>query len=423
MKSVYKNIVAIITSVTLSVPFFAVPVFAFGNNVSDLTNGWLQNISQTVYMEKRQGDTGSFSAGYFRFRVVSDGTTANPTINSSNITGVKVSVIFYRSYGQTTNDWRCLAFYDDSEYIVSGRVYLCLDRSTDQINWTQVGNILINSKFSYNGSETNIVYTDSSNFWYMYAGRDFNKFNNGYAIPHIQLLQNQSYSTILGTIFLDEGKPYVWQGTDSNGNLSWPDGTELNAENVSKYEQIFIVMDSNNDNSVTEEEVNYYNYTYNTSYDYSVFNEDNDFNENQFLYWVATQIDSGVDNPGGGTGEGGSGSITGGIYVGDGSFTQSQTQSIAENAVNVTVTNNNELTQENMQYINQIINNSDNESQENPFQEAISNMNQFNAIARAFATLAGVVFGWLPWWVTSLLSLMFTILFVMIIFRLIHLFI
>ena len=108
--------------------------------------------------------------------------------------------------------------------------------------------------------------------------------------------------------------------------------------------------------------------------------------------------------------------------VEDGAFSQTQTQTIESNAVNVNVTNNNELTNENLNHINQIINNNP-ETTENTFQDAISNMNQFRAMAAAFAALAGVVLGWLPSWVTGLIGLSFSILSVMIIFRLIHLFV
>ena len=80
-------------------------------------------------------------------------------------------------------------------------------------------------------------------------------------------------------------------------------------------------MDSNDDNSITQEEVNYYNYTYNTNYDYSEINEGNNFTELEFLNWVALQIANGNDDPGGGSGSGsGSDAISGGITVGDGSF-------------------------------------------------------------------------------------------------------
>ena len=108
--------------------------------------------------------------------------------------------------------------------------------------------------------------------------------------------------------------------------------------------------------------------------------------------------------------------------VEDGAFSQTQTQTIESDAVNVTVTNNNELTNENLNHINQIINNNP-ETTENTFQDAIANMNQFRAMAAAFAALAGVVLGWLPSWVTGLIGLSFSILSVMIIFRLIHLFV
>lgn len=107
------------------------------------------------------------------------------------------------------------------------------------------------------------------------------------------------------------------------------------------------------------------------------------------------------------------------------SYNPSQNQSIESNAVNVTVTNNNELTQENMQELNNIINNyqGNPEDDTDPFQEAVQNFKKFNVIALGFKALAGIVLGWLPWWVTAILGGMFSILSVMIVFRLLHLFI
>lgn len=412
MKSVYKKIVGIFSSSAMFIASFVVPaVKVYADNETDIK--YLVN-NPFIFTSYTNG-------GYeFRLRVGTSSTSSVITpVNTSN--PISVYGIRYKLYNNNT----LYTLFISDTYLASGNNNNCLrvDRTSDRFNFS------LNSSYSVTGTYT-ASYTDeggaslTGDTIYYLSTTESALYSNKY--PFIQLKQGQTVSSILYLFSVNDFSYLPWFGTTSDGGTYFPDGTTLNPQNTNTYTQVYNLMDVNHDNSVSVAEVNYYNSTYNTTYDYSVFNDNNDFNQEQFLYWVAVQIADGVENPGGGNGDGsGGGSGVGGvgIVIGDGSFTQSQTQSIAENAVNVTVTNNNELSQENMQYINQIINNSDNESQENPFQEAISNMNQFNAIARAFATLAGVVFGWLPWWVTSLLSLMFTILFVMIIFRLIHLFI
>jgi hypothetical protein len=92
--------------------------------------------------------------------------------------------------------------------------------------------------------------------------------------------------------------------------------------------------------------------------------------------------------------------------------------------VNVTVNNDNSLNQENTQWLNSIINNNVGDPDSvNAFENAIGSINGFTGVARSFASLASAVLSFLPTWVTTLLSFMFAILFVFIIFRLIHLFI
>lgn len=422
MKSVYKKFVGIISSSAMFIASFVVPsVKVFADNESDIkfivNNPW----TFSTYVNP------SYPGREYRLSV-------SPNNNSSNIytpsTVGNETIIYgirYRLYTDIKD--RLLFICNRSLDSSSSQNYGFIAYYTyDRLNYSSQSTIPITTSYTATYTDEGGASLTGSTIFYTSIYTNVSTYNFFYSnkYPFIKLREGQTVNSILYLFSTNDFSYLPWFGTTSDGGTYFPDGTNLNPQNTNTYTQVYNLMDVNNDNSVSVAEVNYYNNTYNTSYDYSVFNEGNDFDQEQFLYWVAVQIADGVENPGGGNGDGsggGSGVGGAGVVIGDGSFTQSQTQSIAENAVNVTVTNNNELTQENMQYINQIINNSDNESQENPFQEAISNMNQFNAIARAFATLAGVVFGWLPWWVTSLLSLMFTILFVMIIFRLIHLFI
>lgn len=413
----FKRFLAGIGALVLLFPLSIVNVFA---DASSIINNYQNSITFRRY--KNIPSSGSYISSFILY--------LSSTIQGTMISGLPFHTVFFQPYNSDYYTLYVYVFDEDIQqygYSSGSAIYANIQTSVNDFQY---------SGSDYNRLESTYTATDSATgttgrkIWYTsfsYPGSSSNQrfeyFNNTYDVRIRSVNQNANITTFFHAVSLNSDPPYPWNGSNSSGGISWSDGTELSAENTAKYSQVYIVMDTNNDKSVSQEEVNYYNYTYNTNYDYSVINEGNTFDEDKFLYWVATEINSGNDNPGGGTGSGGgSGSVSGGITIGDNSFTQTQSQSIEQNAVNVTVTNNNELTNENLNHINQIINNNP-ESTENTFQDAVSNMNQFKAIATAFAALAGVILGWLPSWVTGLLGLSFSVLSVMIIFRLIHLFV
>ena len=378
---------------------YTLPVFAFGSNweSSDLYKsvGYYQGATKS-------GNINNSNENWYLFLSVTDGETSNtyPSVGT-------VGVIAYTSYS-----------FKDRANIVNGSLYLLFysfesgwwchgGYSTNNLTWTTRANLQISSTYTANGSNgsgTQVYYRRTtaneliSNNSNMYNSQG-NFINTWTAVfPNIPILYGiNNHQDILAVISLDAPKSqWPWMYQSSSGGIHFSDGTELDDSNTAVYSNVYTVMDINNDNSISNEEVNYYNVTYDTNYDYSSINNNTDFDLESFLYYVALKLDAG-ENPSGSSGGGSQDtpSGSGGISVGDGSFTQSQTQSIEQNAVNVTVTNNNELTNENLNHINQIINNNT-ETTENTFQDAIANMNQFRAMAAAFAALAGVVLGWLP---------------------------
>lgn len=392
MKSVYKKIVAIITSIALSVPFFAVPVLA-----------------DTTYYSYDYFGLGS--SGYVT-GIDINVSSIHPVVFSVNYNGSVSYVMYFVLYAG--------GFSSSSEASAYANLYAKLTgvpkqlNNSSSLNWTYgstiSGNIQTGS-YTNNQGQTTYYYISS-------IGRG--------PTSSPPLLYNNSSNIAYGH------GVYCFSNTDLFTYIS---SAYININDLVKNYAIYKIS-GNLVNGYTIATVPSKTWLKNSETIVPVINV------NDLPSGNGSASDSG-GNAGpsntpdtGGSNNGSSGSMQqtqqqsiaqGAIAfsIEDGAFTATNNNSntIESDAVNVTVNNNNELSQENMQYINQIINNSNNDSQENPFQEAISNMNQFNAIARAFATLAGVVFGWLPWWVTSLLSLMFTILFVMIIFRLIHLFI
>lgn len=241
--------------------------------------------------------------------------------------------------------------------------------------------------------------------------------------PRVYLNYGQNAQTILSVFSSGDFSYLPWNFSTSSGGMHFSDGNTLNPENTSKYSQIFIVMDQDETNTVTEAELFYYNSTYNTNYDYSEINNGDSFTEMQFLNWVALQIANGNDDPGGGTGSGGGSNVGGGgITIGDNSFTQSQNQTIEENAVNVTVNNNNSLSQENVQTLENFIELNLGTEQENAFAEAVGGISRFIGVGQAFSGLVAAVLGFLPAWTITLMGVLFTIIFVMIVFRLLHVF-
>lgn len=165
---------------------------------------------------------------------------------------------------------------------------------------------------------------------------------------------------------------------------------------------------NNNGTVISDSDLRYQDFTFNTEYEIGNVNN-----------YYQSDNNSG-DN--GGNGSINNSGVT--ITVSEGALQQQQQQyqTIEENAVNVTVNNNNNLNQDMVNDIDQIINNTSPE-QQNTFQTTVQNIAGFTQIGSAFAQLAGTFLSFLPSWVTTLLSITFAIVFFLIVLRIIHLFI
>lgn len=165
---------------------------------------------------------------------------------------------------------------------------------------------------------------------------------------------------------------------------------------------------NNNGTVISDSDLRYQDFTFNTEYEIgnvtNYYQSDNNSGDN------------------GGNGSINNSGIT--ITVSEGAIQQQQQQyqTIEENAVNVTVNNNNNLNQDMVNDIDQIINNTS-PDQQNTFQTTVQNIAGFTQIGSAFAQLAGTFLSFLPSWVTTLLSITFAIVFFLIVLRIIHLFI
>lgn len=186
-----------------------------------------------------------------------------------------------------------------------------------------------------------------------------------------------------------------------------------------------------NGDVISENNLNYQDISYNT--EYSVQNTTN-------YYGVADE-----NNPNENNSQQGNNTGVSGITITD-SFKQQQQQqqtiesgavvnnnenSIATGAAQATITvqpnsivinNTNNLSQEQIQEINNIINNGTS-SNENSFEEAMINIRKFVDVGKEFGQVASVTLSFMPSWVTTLLGLVLSITFVMIVLRLIHLFV
>lgn len=141
----------------------------------------------------------------------------------------------------------------------------------------------------------------------------------------------------------------------------------------------------------------------------------------EFLHYIAIEINDGDDNPGGGNGSGGTPDGSGSVVITE-SFHQSQTQTIEENAVNVTVNNNNEVSAENINNIEQLVNNISGDDR-NAFDQSVSAVTWASQYTSSFAGLVAGVLGFLPAWVSTLLSLIFGLILLCIVLRLLHMFV
>lgn len=419
-----KRFLAGIGALLLSFSSALLPVFAFGSNW--MNSGAYKSIGYYQGVTYSNQNAGQSDSKYYRAISVTTGAGSNTYPNVDTVGVVAWSFKSFKDRNTIDYTQLNLLFYSfESGWSAVGQY------SNNNLSWSddrnRVNISLTRTPTGQNGEGTTVYYGNITMRNMFYVG----SWNGDYYInlfhkvfPNIPIIYGCASATdIVDVISLDVPISQApWTMSTSSGGMHFGDGTNLDDSNTAIYSNVYTVMDINQDNSISSEEVNYYNVTYDTNYDYSTINNDTDFDLYDFLYYVALKVTAGENPAGEGSGQGSQNTTTGGITIGDGSFTQTQSQSIEQNAVNVTVTNNNELTQENLNEINNIINNENNPNS-NTFQEAISNINYFRAIAIAFATLAGVVLGWLPAWVTGLLGLAFSLLAIMIVFRLIHLFV
>lgn len=431
--SIARKVMVSSSAILLSVAQFLVPVYAFGSNWT--SSGAYKSLGYYQGATYSNQSTGKNGTKYYRALSVTLGANSNTFPNEGVVGVVAYALPTFKNrksinVGSNANNALYLLFYSFESGWTANGLY-----STNNVSWTSSTSTNLSSERTAtdsNGTGTKVYYASGyASNWLNRSG--YFDADSGQSLidvfhmvfPNIPIIYGtNSAADIVDVISLDTDIANApWTMQTSSGGIHFSGGTELDSSNTTVYSNVYTVMDINNDNSITEEEVNYYNVTYETNYDYSSINNSNDFDLYDFLYYVALKIDTGENPAGEGSGGGSQDTQpgTGGIVVGDGSFTQQQTQTIEQNAVNVTVTNNNELTQENLNEINNIINN--NTSDQTTFQDAVSNMNQFRGMAIAFAALAGVVLGWLPSWVVGLLGMMFSILSIMIVIRLIHLFV
>ena len=363
---------------------------------------------QTDDMTNEPGNTGP-KLRRVSLRLTENNSTQNQTFHA----------FYYKNPGSTS--YGIVYWQYDSEY--EEDAYLQAQTSNDTVIWNNLYGTVYRLRSSFTYSDNGITGT-TLHYWNFspgygdtitYLGDWVEKYTPG-TIPRIDLKSGQDYQTILAVISGDL-KIQPWNYSDSSGGRHFEDGTSLTPEQNRQYENVYVVMDSNNDNSISEEEVNNYNTTYNTNYNYQSINNGNDFDEMQFLNYIAILFANGQDVPGsGGSGEGGEGGSGSGGYG-----TIQQQQKIENGAVQVNVTTGDMVNENSAEFINTIINGSP--SGQNAFEGAITNMRGFINVATEFTALAAAVLGFLPGWVVGLFELLFTVTIVMAIFRIIHLFI
>lgn len=325
-------------------------------------------------------------------------------------------VFLYRP--ESSQEFQAVYWLYDAEYTEGLRARAW--RSSDGLIYTNSSNLVLSNTYTYTDTATGDTYSTIR-----YGRSTSVDFGAGLAsvfmpsdVPRITLNSSStgsSLDTILACISGDLSGPYPWFFTGSSGGIHFDDGSSLDASQRSEYSNIFNIMDSSDDDTITESEVNNYNQTYNTNFDYSTINDGPDFDLMTFLMWVANRFMDGDDNPGDvpGGGEGGEGGAGG-----SSSQQQQQQQTIEENAVNVTITHG--VTEDNVEFINDIINGTD--EHEPSFQNAITGMKQFITYGNQFSELVSSYLGFLPQSVTIMYGTLFAVVGVVAVFRLIHLF-
>lgn len=425
MNGIYKTArkIALAGSAVFTLLFgvFSLPVLAFGSNWES------SNLYQSLgYMQGAQPSyiTSSSNKYYSIGATYGQNSSQYPTVGT-------VGVIAYTMYSfKERNDYPITNVYILSYSLDSGW-YLVGSYSGNNISWTNSQQLAMSNTFTGNNQNGagSLVYYAYKQFGTLvsFVANDNRKYIRDFSLyfPDIPLVYGVSDpKDIIGAISLDaDPRTYPWMWSSSSGGIHFGDGQEVDASNSVVYSNVFTVMDLNSDNSISNEEVNYYNVTYDTNYDYSTINNGNDFDLYDFLYYVSLKLDAGENPAGDGSGQGSQNTPAGSISIGDiqQQQQQQQYQTIEENAVNVTITNENGVNQSNSQYFDQVINNNLGTSG-STFEQAIGTISGFTSIARSFAGLASVVLGFLPGWVLALLAVTFSLLFVMIVFRLIHLF-
>lgn len=370
-----------------------------------------------------------------------------------------INFYVYRTYNSSTSTNTYIVFYSPEFDNQTALNNWKSEKGGSYINSVSNGNLGSVSVIDNSWTNRNYTYSDNNgNHTKYYAERQIQytyyfycKFGKPYAYFYGKSGNSDSirsaivcylYHGIYGTrninndmytVQIDRIYPFVFGGSNDQGDQRNYDDeiTTVNTLNIHPEDsfntyQINRNVSSNtvdfdtyimpdavdvNNTVISNSDLRYQDYTYNTEYEVSnvVNYYDNSDNSNN----------SG-DN--GGNGSINNSGVT--ITVSEGALQQQQQQyqTIEENAVNVTVNNNNNLNQDMVNDIDQIINNTS-PDQQNTFQTTVQNIAGFTQIGSAFAQLAGTFLSFLPSWVTTLLSITFAIVFFLIVLRIIHLFI
>lgn len=419
-----NRILKVITSliITFSV-FLPVPVFAETNEelVQSLT--WCINEPGHPFRLLRNGS----NKFYWRVRFGGTDTADCKTIPLINC-------FFYQNFGEIT--WRCCmwSYTNMSDYF--------LQNDTDDVR----------IDYSANAGETwnyNFRLNRGYSYWYDYTSTedDFgNTLSDSKTVYYTTFITNGVFNTDnfpkncpkvyfqFGQGLMDDIMPALSQTggahiykndfTNSSGGRHFGNTRPQDTKSITPQQRIntlivFDLMDVDQNNYLTSEEVNNYNNTYNSNYDFFLINGGDIVNNFDLTAYFTNDDnnDEPVPTPTTTPDSGGGGSSSGGGSM------QQQQQTIEEGAVQVTVNNNNELSQNNAQWIDQTINNwMPSQDQQNAFDQGIGSLKHFTQLAAGFSALMTALFGFLPSWCLTIMGLVFTLISVMIVFRLLHLF-
>lgn len=389
--------------------YFASPVYAFGNN-------WMSGpaYKSISYYKGDKAVNGNTSGDRFVAISVVNTNGDSPGVD-------KVGVVAFTPYtmSQVYNG----ALLNGSNfgllfYSFQDNYRFTLNKSSNNLAFTSYGQAkaITNSRTASDGSAvgTTVYYysinTLNTNFGVSWNPATIQNFYSVFnRIPVICGVSNAN--DVLDVISLDIPlAEWPWNFSTSSGGLHFSNGTELTEEDRTLYSDVYSIMNLDNSSTITEDEVNYYNYTYNTNYDYSAVNSGNAFSEFQFLQYVAGVLDNGGNPAGDGNSPVPDGGGSGGSVTVDDSFNPT-----------ITVNNNNSLSQESLQYINQIINNNPSEENQETIEEAISNVKGFTGLVKSFGSLFVDFLDLFPSSIKKLFNMAFSAIPVFIILRLIKL--